>query len=75
MKASRITAAGLVAAAGLWIFSGHLFPHDSESRAAITRFNTVMDQYETSIDNPDVAAELSALRHAVDVVRDAVEAR
>jgi multidrug efflux system membrane fusion protein len=35
VKASRITAAGLVAAAGLWIFSGHLFPHDSESRAAI----------------------------------------
>ena len=47
----------------------------NESRAAITRFNTAMDQYETSIDNPDVAAELSALRHAVDVVRDAVEAR
>ncbi len=35
MKASRITAAGLVAAAGFWIFSGHLFPHDNESRAAI----------------------------------------
>jgi membrane fusion protein, multidrug efflux system len=28
MKASRITAVGLVAAATLWIASGHLFPHD-----------------------------------------------
>jgi multidrug efflux system membrane fusion protein len=36
MKASRITAVGLVAAAGLWIASGHFLPHESaESRAAI----------------------------------------
>ena len=36
MKASRITAAGLVATAGLWIASGYLFPHETgESRAAI----------------------------------------
>jgi multidrug efflux system membrane fusion protein len=36
MKASRITALGLVAAAGLWIASGHLLPHETtESRAAI----------------------------------------
>jgi multidrug efflux system membrane fusion protein len=36
MKGSRITAVGLVAAAGLWIVSGHLMPHESaESRAAI----------------------------------------
>jgi membrane fusion protein, multidrug efflux system len=36
MKASRITAIGLVAAAGLWIASGHFLPHESaESRAAI----------------------------------------
>jgi multidrug efflux system membrane fusion protein len=34
MKASRITAIGLVAAATLWIASGHFLPHD-ESRAAI----------------------------------------
>ena len=35
MKASRIVAVGLVAAAGLWIASGHLIPHESaESRAA-----------------------------------------
>ena len=34
MKASRITAVGLVAAAGLWIASGHFLPHESaESRA------------------------------------------
>jgi multidrug efflux system membrane fusion protein len=36
MKASRVTAIGLVAAAGLWIASGHFLPHESaESRAAI----------------------------------------
>jgi multidrug efflux system membrane fusion protein len=36
MKASRITAVGLVAAASLWIASGHLLPRDSsEGQAAI----------------------------------------
>ena len=36
MKASRLTAIGLVAAAGLWIASGHFLPHETaESRAAI----------------------------------------
>lgn len=36
MKASRITAVGLVAAASLWIASGYLIPHDSpEGQAAI----------------------------------------
>jgi membrane fusion protein, multidrug efflux system len=36
MKASRITALGLVAAAALWIWSGHLLPRESaESDAAI----------------------------------------
>src|SRR5204863_4282192 len=36
MNASRITAVGLVAAAALWIASGHFMPHESaESRAAI----------------------------------------
>ena len=36
MKGSRITAVGLVAAAGLWIASGHLIPHESaESKAAV----------------------------------------
>jgi multidrug efflux system membrane fusion protein len=36
MRASRITALGLVAAAGLWIASGHFLPRESaESNAAI----------------------------------------
>ena len=36
MKASRLAAIGLVAAAGLWIASGHFLPHETaESRAAI----------------------------------------
>jgi multidrug efflux system membrane fusion protein len=36
MKASRITALGLVAATGLWIASGYLIPHESaESQAAL----------------------------------------
>jgi multidrug efflux system membrane fusion protein len=36
MKGSRITAIGLVAAAGLWIASGHFLPHESaESHASI----------------------------------------
>jgi multidrug efflux system membrane fusion protein len=36
MKASRVTAIGLVAGAALWIASGHLMPHDSpEGQAAI----------------------------------------
>src|SRR5438477_9823874 len=36
MKGSRITAIGLVAAAGLWIASGHFLPHESaQSNAAI----------------------------------------
>jgi multidrug efflux system membrane fusion protein len=36
MKASRLTAVGLVAAAVLWIASGHFMPHESgEGRAAV----------------------------------------
>src|SRR5258708_12064502 len=36
MKASRLTAVGLVAAAGLWIASGHFLPRETaESHAAI----------------------------------------
>lgn len=36
MKASRIVAVGVVAAAGLWIASGHFLPHESaEGRAAV----------------------------------------
>jgi multidrug efflux system membrane fusion protein len=41
MKASRITAVGLVAAAALWIASGYLIPHDSpESQAALRASET-----------------------------------
>jgi len=41
MKASRITAVGLVAAATLWIASGHLLPRDSgEGHAAIRTAET-----------------------------------
>jgi multidrug efflux system membrane fusion protein len=36
MKASRLTAIGLVAATGLWIASGHFFPHEAtQGRAAV----------------------------------------
>src|SRR5438046_693612 len=36
MNASRLAAIGLVAAAALWIASGHFLPHETaESRAAI----------------------------------------
>lgn len=34
LKGSRITAVGLVAAAALWIVSGHLFPNESHTNAA-----------------------------------------
>lgn len=37
MKASRITAVGLVAGAVLWIASGHLMPHDSANSEAAIR--------------------------------------
>jgi multidrug efflux system membrane fusion protein len=36
MRGSRITAVGLIAAAAVWILSGHFLPHEStESRAAL----------------------------------------
>jgi multidrug efflux system membrane fusion protein len=37
LKGSRITAVGLVAAAALWIVSGHLFPHESSHGNAAPR--------------------------------------
>jgi multidrug efflux system membrane fusion protein len=39
MKASRITALGLVAAATLWIFSGHLLPRETAESSAAIRTN------------------------------------
>ena len=37
MKASRITAVGIVAGATLWIASGHLMPRDSANSEAAIR--------------------------------------
>ena len=39
MKASRITALGLVAAATLWILSGHLLPRETAESSAAIRTN------------------------------------
>jgi multidrug efflux system membrane fusion protein len=55
MKAARIVAVGIVVAAGAWIASSHLLPHDSaESRAAV---------------QPSVAAAPKPFRVAVAEVR------
>jgi membrane fusion protein, multidrug efflux system len=40
MKARKLTALGVVAAAGLWIASGHFLPHESASRAALRTADT-----------------------------------
>ncbi|MET0539886.1 MAG: efflux RND transporter periplasmic adaptor subunit [Xanthobacteraceae bacterium] len=40
MKARKLTALGVVAAAGLWIASGHFLPHESASRAALRTTDT-----------------------------------
>ena len=37
MKASRIAAVGIVAAAGLWIASGHFLPHETAQSSAAIR--------------------------------------
>ena len=44
MKASRLTAVGMVAAAVLWIASGHLLPHDSAQGEAAVRANETKAQ-------------------------------
>jgi multidrug efflux system membrane fusion protein len=44
MKASRLTAIGMVAAATLWIASGHLMPHDSAEGQAAVRANDQKEQ-------------------------------
>ena len=41
MKASRIAAVGMVAAAGLWIASGHFLPHESAHSKASVRSDAV----------------------------------
>ena len=53
MKASGITAIGLVAAAGLWIASRHLLPHDSAeghaANAAIRAPEAVKKPFRVSV--------------------------
>src|SRR5262245_57852974 len=44
MKVARLTAVGLVAAATLWIASGHLLPHDSAEGEAAVRANEAKSQ-------------------------------
>jgi membrane fusion protein, multidrug efflux system len=44
MKASRITAIGLVAAATLWIVSGHLLPRESAEGQAAIRLSETKEQ-------------------------------
>lgn len=44
MKAARLTAIGMVAAATLWIASGHLLPHDSAEGEAAVRANETRSQ-------------------------------
>ncbi|MFA6267614.1 MAG: efflux RND transporter periplasmic adaptor subunit [Pseudolabrys sp.] len=44
MKSSRITAVGIVAAAVLWIASGHLMPHDSAEGEAAVRASEAKSQ-------------------------------
>jgi len=39
MKLSRVTALGLVAAAALWILSGHLLPRENAESSAAIRTN------------------------------------
>ncbi|HLC08783.1 MAG TPA: efflux RND transporter periplasmic adaptor subunit [Methyloceanibacter sp.] len=49
MKASRITAVGLAVAASLWIFSGYLIPHESESAAAIRRSEVAAKPFRVGV--------------------------
>jgi multidrug efflux system membrane fusion protein len=44
MKAARLTAIGMVAAATLWIASGHLLPHDSAQGEAAVRASEAKSQ-------------------------------
>jgi multidrug efflux system membrane fusion protein len=56
MKASRITAVGLVAAATLWIASGHLIPRDSADGQAAIRpaEQKVAPPFRVSVSTADV---------------------
>lgn len=50
MKASRVTAVGLVAAATLWIASGYLLPHDSTEGQAAIRPSEVQALFRVSVE-------------------------
>jgi membrane fusion protein, multidrug efflux system len=55
MKASRVTAVGLVAAAALWVLSGHLIPHETaESRAAIRPGETAEKLFRVAVTETSV---------------------
>ena len=55
MNASRITAIGLVAAAALWIASGHFIPHESpESRASARPNETAQKLFRVGIQETSV---------------------
>src|SRR5262245_38849278 len=57
MKASRITAVGLVAAAALWIVSGHLFPHESAHSDAAPRLSEAEAQKKFRVSVVDTAVQ------------------
>ncbi|MBM3530009.1 MAG: efflux RND transporter periplasmic adaptor subunit [Alphaproteobacteria bacterium] len=55
MKASRITAVGLVVAAVLWILSGYIIPHETaESRAALRATETEQKPFRVATIDTDV---------------------
>src|SRR5215216_822674 len=56
MKGSRITAMGLVAAATVWIASGHFLPHESaESRAAVRPAETTAKPFRVAVQTTALA--------------------
>ncbi len=56
MKASRITAFGLVVGAALWIASGHLIPHETaESRASVRPGETAEKLFRVAVVETTVA--------------------
>lgn len=55
MKASRVAAIGLVAAAGFWIASGVLFPHKSdESKAAVVTSEVAQKPFRVAVMSVDI---------------------
>jgi membrane fusion protein, multidrug efflux system len=55
MKGSRITALGLVAAAGLWIASGHFLPHQSaESKAAVRPTEAAQKLFRVAVERTEL---------------------